>query len=136
MRILLPLILCPLLAIAADDLRTFTEKNMAELAGRITKSLRKCDQLRKGSEVQIDFMNATSEFIDKDAFSKAIQAQIPPSPEGPGRKYDLVLKLSSVVQQKGADYKGTYTLDADLKQADEALCHKSEKLVKKGKIPK
>jgi hypothetical protein len=82
-------------------------------------------------------MNATSESIDKDTFTKAVEAQLLPGGNGvPGRKYDLELKLLSTEKQTGAHYEGTYTLNAHLKQADEVLCMKTAKLVKKGTISK
>lgn len=132
------LLLLPTLSLAdeAQDPRSFTTQDMADLSARIAKDLRKCKQLHHGAELTPAFTNATEEFIDKDAFTKQILAGIPSSPGGPGKKYDLGLKLTSQIEQKGAAWKGTYTLYAELRQANEVLCRKDEKLVKKAQVPK
>ena len=129
------LLLLPLLS-HADDIRSFSPNDMAELSGKIGKSLKKCKELANGAAVEIAFTNATSESIDKDAFGTAIQSQLTPGGTVPGRKYDLELKLLSTSKQTGTSFEGTYTLNAHLKQADEVLCMKTAKIVKKGKITK
>lgn len=121
---------------APSDIRTFSGADMAELASKIGKALHACKELKNGGQVEIAFTNSTSEFIDKDAFSNAIQAQLTPAANVPGRSYDLQVNFASTVKLSGANFEGVYTILAQLKQANEALCHKSSKLVKKGKITK
>jgi hypothetical protein len=130
------LLLLPLLA-NADDLRSFTAGDMADLSGKIGTQLKKCKELKNGAAVETSFMNATSESIDKDSFTKAVEAQLLPGGKGvPGRKYDLELKLLSTEKQTGKSYEATYTLNARLKQADEVLCMKTAKILKKGSVGK
>ncbi|MGZ3651284.1 MAG: hypothetical protein ACXVB9_07385 [Bdellovibrionota bacterium] len=121
---------------AAEDIRTFGGKDMVELSSKIGKALHKCKELANGGLVEISFINATSESIDKDAFIQAIKGQLTPGAEGPGKKYDLQVKLASTIKQTGNQYEGNYTINAHLKQADEVLCVKSTGLVKKGTLPK
>jgi hypothetical protein len=121
---------------APDTLRTFTETDSADLAARLAKELRKCKQLKKGAETNIAFSNRTEEYIDGNAFAQSLRAQLPPAAGGPGKKYDLAVRLSSRISQTGDQYDAVYTVDTDVKQADEVLCKKSEKLEKKGTVKK
>jgi len=130
MRLFLLLSLLPILAFAAND-HALSNQDAADLVGRLAKSLRRCAQLKTGAETEITLRNETDESLDPALFTDALKAQLPPGAGGPGKKYQISLKIRSTISQTGQVWKGRYELSADVKQGDEALCHKGERLTKK-----
>jgi hypothetical protein len=117
-----------------EDLRIFTEKDMYRLSDKIGKSLLKCKQLRSRPDVIVEVQNNTDDFFDKTKFSELIHAEIErkthASPETTPPQFEILAKLASKTRASSSLSRSTYTLTAQLFQADEKLCEKRVTITK------
>jgi hypothetical protein len=113
---------------------SFTNRDMWTLAQKLTDSLRKCRPLRGHPHVVVGLKNATEDLADKARFSDLIHSMIegktyarldtnPP-------EYEISTKLESKKRKTLLLNEATYTLSAQVSQAEEILCEKSVKITK------
>ncbi len=112
----------------------FTKNDMWTLSQKITRSLRKCKPMRRSPEVIIEVQNATTEFINKTQFSELIHSMLEgkthakPATEEP--EYEIRAKLEFQKPLNPLTGKPSYTLTAQVFQAEEKLCEKKVKISK------
>jgi hypothetical protein len=118
---------------------SFTSTDMWKLSSKLVQALnKKCKLLRSHPNIVVGLENATPEFIDKTQFSEQIhsllEAKSHIQPETTPPQYEIDAKLESTKKLTRLMEKNTYTLSADVLQADEKLCTRKVSLIKRNRL--
>ena len=107
---------------------------MSALAGKLHKALKKCKPLKSGSNVVVDVENRTAEDVNRTRFSElihsALEGQTHAKPEAKAPDFEIHVVLEMQKQVIHMISRTTYTLRAEVAQAEEVLCKKRVKLIK------
>ncbi len=119
-------------------LREISEKELSSLGQKLAKSLKSCKHKSPDDLVLVTVTNSTDEFIDKTKLANLIRDSLKPDKAVPDISpfYEVRTKFSALksemIRKKKREYKGVYTLRADVYQDDKRICEREEIFEKTG----